>query len=462
MLDQFTVFGCIGLINFAACLLIGIFLLAKNFKNPDNLFCAIFDFFIAFYSFFYFLWQSSSDPAYGVLFFKWCIVGVVLINSAFVHFVYVWLKLSQKFKKFVIAAHFLNLIFCLGALSIFYDDWQIKYTYGLWPVPSVYFDVYLIWWLLQVIVCHVLLYRYGIQGTSGTRHQQNLWVFWPTLIAFTGGATNWFVWYGINFPPYFNAAIAVYAAVLAFAVIRYRVFDLEALTAAFHRERLTTLGLLAASINHEVKNPLFVVRGYLDRIIESPHVEESRLAKQAVQQIDRIFDVIKSITYFARSTKAASDARPTAEIKKALKSVLDFVAFEFKTNRIEVAQKISPQIGNVYCDQQQLEGIFFNLIVNACHAMPEGGTITIEAIENDKSVCIRISDTGCGIEDKSKKEVFMPFYSTKGEKGLGLGLSITKQLVECNEGQISFESYPGQGTTFEIRFKKCPKQGTQA
>src|SRR3989338_11188589 len=117
MPDQITVFGIISFVNFLTCIFIGAFLLLKNKESAVNVSYCIFDFCIAFYAFFYFLWQSSSDLGWGILFFKWCIFGVVLINTAFVHFTFVILNLHKKRFARLLAVHLINAFFCYASLG---------------------------------------------------------------------------------------------------------------------------------------------------------------------------------------------------------------------------------------------------------------------------------------------------------------------------------------------------------
>ncbi len=241
MLDQFTVLGNISLINFFTCVFIGAFLLVKNNRSAINIAYCIFDFCIALYAFFYFLWQSSTDHTLGVIFFKWCILGVVLINSAFMEFVFAILNIRSTHKKSLYLIHALNAFFCFAALNLFYQSWVPKYSYGIWPVPSVVFHVYIVWWFAQVLYSFYLLYVEGVKKAEGKLLTQYKWIFWATLIAYAGGATNWLVWYNINFPPYLNSGIAIYTLVLAYAMFRHRILGVDVII----RRTLVFAGLLA-------------------------------------------------------------------------------------------------------------------------------------------------------------------------------------------------------------------------
>lgn len=164
-----------------------------------------------------------------------------MINSAFVQFTFVLLRSHQKYQKQLFLVHLINAFYCYSALFLFYVDWKIKYTYGLWPIPSKTFHTYIIWWFAQVILCFFFIYKKGIARSSGKDKKQYQWIFWATLIAYAGGATNWLVWYDINFPPYLNSGIAIYALVLAYAVFRHQLLGIEVIV----KKTIVFTGLLA-------------------------------------------------------------------------------------------------------------------------------------------------------------------------------------------------------------------------
>lgn len=227
MLNQFTVLGFISFLNFIASVIIGTFALFNYRKRPVNLAYCVFAYCLSFYAFFYFLWQSSSDVQWAITFFKWCIFGVVLINTAFVHFTYVVLEMDRKHKLHLFIIHVLNVFFCYGSIFLFYNDWKSKYTYGLWPIPSTIFHLYITWWFIQVTVCFYLLYRYGFLPATGKQRKQFQWILMSTLLGYVGGSTNWLVWYDINFPPYANLGVAIYAVLLGYAIFRYQLLGFE-------------------------------------------------------------------------------------------------------------------------------------------------------------------------------------------------------------------------------------------
>ncbi len=241
MLTQLTLLGAISLLNFFTCIFIGTFLLIRHNRSPVNISYCAFDFCIAFYAFFYFLWQSTTDAEQGVLFFKLCITGVILINSAFLHFSYALLSIHRKKINHLIVIHTVNLLFCFFGFNGFYSSWVEKYNYGLWPIPTTLFNIYLVWWFAQVIYSFFIIYMEGIAKSSGFRRYQFKWVFWATLVAFVGGATNWLVWYGIQFPPYMNSGIALYALILSYAIFKHKLLGIDVII----KRTLVFTGLLA-------------------------------------------------------------------------------------------------------------------------------------------------------------------------------------------------------------------------
>jgi len=226
-MPQISPFGIISFLNFLLAAFLGILAFVRSSRNPSRLAYGFFASSLAFYAFFYSLWQFDNNEQTAKFFFYLCIVGVVLINNFFVQLTHALLDFSGKFKKRLLVAYALNIVFCFCAFGPFYHSWAWKYTYGYWPIPSVVFHIYLLWWFFQVFYCFYYLWVHGIREGQGKLKQQCEWVFWSSLIGFAGGASNWFVWYGINFPPYLNGGIAIYALCLAYAIVRYRIMDIQ-------------------------------------------------------------------------------------------------------------------------------------------------------------------------------------------------------------------------------------------
>ncbi len=259
-MSQISPFGIISFFNFLLAAFLGILAFVRSNRNPSRLAYSFFAASLAFYAFFYSLWQFVNNEQTAIFFFDLCIVGVVLINNFFVQLTHALLGLSDKFKKRLLITYVLNIAFCVCAFGPFYHSWAWKYTYGYWPIPSAAFHVYLLWWFFQVFYCFYYLWVYGIRKGQGRVKQQCEWVFWSSLIGFAGGASNWFVWYNINFPPYLNGGIAIYALCLAYAIVRYRIMDIQLV--------VTRTGIFVLIYCIVIGIPAFLIfqmRGFLER-----------------------------------------------------------------------------------------------------------------------------------------------------------------------------------------------------
>jgi len=117
---------------------------------------------------------------------------------------------------------------------------------------------------------------------------------------------------------------------------------------------------------------------------------------------------------------------------------------------VEVHRDLDASLPTIRADADHLQQVFVNLITNAVQAMPEGGVLSVRTRKDGADVVIWVADTGAGIPEEAMPNLFQPFFTTK-EKGIGLGLSVTRSLVEGHRGTINVESHVGQGTTFTVR-----------
>ena len=161
-------------------------------------------------------------------------------------------------------------------------------------------------------------------------------------------------------------------------------------------------------------------------------------------------EITKRLTDFSKPD-LGGDVREQVNLNEIVEGVLSFIGYALKTDNIQVEKAVPPEL-IIQVNRKEMEQIFLNLILNASQAMEEkAGKIQIEAQEKKDKVEIRITDSGPGIPSDKLTHIFEPFFTTK-ESGTGLGLYITKQLVERNGGKISVESKPGSGTSFKLEF----------
>jgi signal transduction histidine kinase len=302
-----------------------------------------------------------------------------------------------------------------------------------------------------------------MRGVSREEKSQLKGLFWAAFFGYLGGAATFLPIYGIPFPQEGMFLLPLYPFALAYFMIKQKLFDVEELAQAAHRDKLTAIGVLAASINHEIKNPLFIIKGLAESCLERqkegifPNKEKALESsndamKRSIEQADRAMDIIKRLSMFAKAGIEGEMKFEAISVAEVLEDILPLVRYELATHNIVLTREIPKNLPEVLADRRYLEEIFFNLIVNACQAIKESGKpgeIKIGAVSEQGKVRVTIQDNGSGIPEDKLKDVFRPFYTTKAE-GTGLGLYITQQLVEKIKGQIDVRSEVGQGTIFTV------------
>jgi PAS domain S-box-containing protein len=217
-----------------------------------------------------------------------------------------------------------------------------------------------------------------------------------------------------------------------------------------HSEKLSAIGKLSASIAHEINNPLFGIRNVLERLREKGSLSADNLefADMAVQECDRIRDLIKDLQNFNRPT---SGIMTKVNLHQAIDHILLLSKKEMETKHITVTKQYTAEIDKVVAIADQIKQVLLNLINNAIEAMPKGGPITITTKKSNNLARISITDSGAGIAPTDLSHIFEPFFTTKSAvKGTGLGLSVSYGIIKRHGGDIQVQSETGNGTTFTI------------
>ncbi len=220
-------------------------------------------------------------------------------------------------------------------------------------------------------------------------------------------------------------------------------------------EKLAAIGEITAGVAHEINNPIAVIQGNLDvvRSVLGSHASEASIEFRLIdEQIHRISQIVTKLLQFAKPEEYAGYVErhaPAGVISDCLPLVQHLLhKAEIALVRDDAATRL------VLMNRTELQQVAINLIVNAIHAMPKGGTLTIRTCDQDidgkPGVAVDIADTGVGMTDELMGRIFDPFFTTKREKGTGLGLSISQRLIARQGGRISAESEPGEGTRFSI------------
>ena len=222
-----TLLGFSGLLNTICNLSLGTFVLSKNRKGIQNITYFALSLSIALYSFGYFLWQFANNEAYALFWFRILIVGIILINVTYLHFVFAFLGILHRKRKFLIACYAINFMFILLNLSsLLYTRLVPRYGLGFWPIPTNLFHVYLSFWFFQLFYGFNFLLK-GYRKASGFKREQIRYFLAAAIVGFLGGATNWPMWYNIHFPPYMNILISVSLGIVAYAIVTYRLMNIN-------------------------------------------------------------------------------------------------------------------------------------------------------------------------------------------------------------------------------------------
>ncbi len=217
--------------------------------------------------------------------------------------------------------------------------------------------------------------------------------------------------------------------------------------------KLATMGELAASIAHELNNPLATVSLRIESLETglAPN-DPRRLSLEIVEkEIDRMSRLVADLLQFSRRSQPQIS---TIDVREEIEKTLDLIHYHLRKSNIEVRKVFSPDARAVLADRQQLRQVFLNLFSNAADAMPGGGTLTIRVSMTDSptQVLIEVSDTGEGIPPENLPKLMTPFFTTKPEgKGTGLGLPICRRIIEEHHGALNVTSEVGKGTTASIR-----------
>ena len=218
-------------------------------------------------------------------------------------------------------------------------------------------------------------------------------------------------------------------------------------------ERVAELGTLASGMAHEIGTPMNVILGRAEYLMERVTEEPVKKGLQTiVTQVERITRVMNQLLAFARRK---SPERTAVVLKDIVEDSLELFRERLAKSRVTVELMFEDDCPRALADPDQMSQVFINLVMNAVHAMPDGGTLRIGLTSEKQMVKLTVADTGHGIPVDVIEKVFDPFFTTKEfGQGTGLGLTVVKGIIEEHQGSIAAESEEGKGTTFTIRLPK--------
>jgi len=222
-------------------------------------------------------------------------------------------------------------------------------------------------------------------------------------------------------------------------------------------EKLTSLGLLAAGVAHEVNTPLAVISNYIQMLAKQmPEGDPKQtIIDKIVKQTFRASEIVNNLLNFSRT---GGTELIDVDVNRVVEETLSLVSHPLKTSQIQVVKHLGETLPPVRGSANKLQQVFLNLFLNARDAMPGGGMLEVRTGAHNGSVEIEVADTGAGIPREHIHRIFDPFFTTKsGGRGTGLGLSVSYGIIREHKGKIDVRSTPGKGTSFHVEFPAVRK-----
>jgi two-component system, NtrC family, sensor kinase len=223
-------------------------------------------------------------------------------------------------------------------------------------------------------------------------------------------------------------------------------------------EKLSSIGLLAAGVAHEVNTPLAVITSQAQMLSRQLDAEDprSKTLDKITKQAFRASEIVNSLLKFSR---VSGSEFSELDVNKVIRETLSLVEPTLKSSKISLNTQLTLALPAVYGNHGKLQQVFMNLIMNARDAMPRGGELTLSTEAENGSVLVEVSDNGMGIPAEYLNKIFDPFFTTKStSRGTGLGLAVSYGIIREHAGRIRVESAVGRGTSFRLEFPAARKE----
>lgn len=340
------------------------------------------------------------------------------------------------------------------------------------------------------------------QGSAGSVRKQLTGLVSASFFGYLGGFLIFLPVLNVNVPQYAIFLMPLYPYLFAYFMAKEQLLDTDEIVRLVHKEKLEAIGVLAASINHEIKSPVYVIKSLAESHLlaikekgignnEECLIRANATIEKVYKQAGRVADMVQRLSRFAKSGLEEKAKLEAVDVNQVLDNIIPLVQYDFLIHQVEIIREVPKDLPFIHGDIRYTEEILFNLLVNAGQAIKESGkegkihiratatsvilneaesrmknlrslptgqagfgrsSNSLRMTKSDK-VQIVISDNGPGIPKDRLANIFKPFYTTKQE-GSGLGLYITKQLVNRLQAQLAVTSELNNGTTFSLEFKK--------
>jgi PAS domain S-box-containing protein len=235
----------------------------------------------------------------------------------------------------------------------------------------------------------------------------------------------------------------------AYAEIRDKMARLRSAHAQLvHSENLATIGRMAAHVAHEIRNPLTTVGGFARSILKHPErAERNRESAEVIcEEVGRLEKILSNVMDFTRPAKPELVPCYAPDF---LRKIVREVRPELGRRHVSMDTEIAEDVPTVHLDAEKIKQVIINLLRNAADAMPDGGAVRISLVTAEKGIEIAVTDTGQGMTVKVLRKIFSPFFTTKPD-GTGLGLALSRKIVEDHGGKLRASSELGKGSTFTV------------
>jgi signal transduction histidine kinase len=456
-----NLFAITNLLCGTFCLLLAIFALIAG-KNKIYRLLAWFNFAVSIWGFGAFAASISTNELMALKSWRIAHSAGYFIAAFFYQLICALTGVKHKKTQFVGYAQ--ALFFIALTLATPWVLFETRPYFGfIYAKATPLYALAVFFYLLFVSLSFVELVRY-LRTAQGYQKVQAQYLFYGFFIGFTGGTSLLLPEFYLDWVyPAGNAGVFIYAAIITYAVLKNKILDVEHLAQVAHRDKLAAISTLAASINHEIRNPLYIIQGLADSHLvnveegiyskEQAFEKANDILKKTREQATRAMLIMKQFATFAKQNVKNETCNESVCLNGTLERVIPLVQHEFQLQKIQIDSHIPKNISPIKADQHHIDEILLNLILNSAQAMKDGGKISLKAERQNGHVNVLIEDNGPGIPKDQITRIFEPFYTTKQE-GTGLGLYITKQLVERNGGKISVKSKVGEGTQFLLEFKR--------
>lgn len=257
--------------------------------------------------------------------------------------------------------------------------------------------------------------------------------------------------------------ITIAVSVLAFLFVRGTLASAQLERRLSRAENLAAMGRLTATLAHEIKNPLAIIRGSAQRLGKL-EPEAARMASFVVEETDRLSATVARYLRFAKEAESAAAERAhgesaTGDLRAMLDRTLDLLEGEMASRKVALERpEPGPASARVRLDDESLKQVFLNIVLNALEAMPDGGTLGVAIGESGGRFRVAFTDTGPGVDPEAVRRLGSPFFTTKAQ-GSGLGLFLTKRLLASGGGDLEIANRPGGGTVCTVSLPRASRAG---